>query len=80
MQFINALKNAIVNESQRRIIWHNLEDSNKPVWFTDQSSKLIIRQLYNYSKSMTRLLTTSHIHSPILLIYFPPLIHDKYIW
>ena len=28
---------------------------------------------------MTRLLTTSHILSPILLIYFPPLIHGDYI-
>ena len=28
---------------------------------------------------MTRLLTTSHIHSPVLLIYFQPLVFGEYI-
>jgi hypothetical protein len=28
---------------------------------------------------MTHLLTTCYIHLPVLLIYFQPLIHDKYI-
>ena len=79
MQFNNALVNAIVNESQRIIILHNLEDSNKPVWFTDKDSKLNIRHFYSFSKTMTRLLTTSLVHSPILLIYFPPLVHGEII-
>ena len=81
MQFNNALINAIIQEPNRN--WHNLEYLRINFMISlIKVLKLIIRQLYKYSKSntrMTRLLTTNCSHSNVMIYYQPIKIVKRHI-